>query len=85
MQEIGRMRKEQMSSSQYLHAANALSGSNLISELKALRQRKHDLERHMNNLQDSRKQLMDVSFSFLLTVNSFPIAYSVLVFDDTRQ
>jgi len=56
------MRRDQMSSSQLLlHSTNSLPSPNLLSELKALRQRKNDLEQHMNTLQDNRKQLMDVS------------------------
>jgi cell division protein FtsB len=55
------MRRDQMSSSQLLHSTNSLPSPNLLGELKALRQRKSDLEQHMNTLQDNRKQLMDVS------------------------
>ncbi|OQV20688.1 Dystrobrevin alpha [Hypsibius exemplaris] len=60
LREISRMRRDQMSSSQLLlHSTNSLPSPNLLSELKALRQRKSDLESHMNTLQDNRKQLMD--------------------------
>lgn len=31
----------------------------LMSELRALRNRKHELESHLTSLQDSRRQLMD--------------------------
>lgn len=63
MREINRMRRDQMTNSQLLHSASTVPSSNLLGELKALRMRKQELEQHMNTLQDSRKQLMDVSLS----------------------
>ncbi|XP_055327399.1 dystrobrevin beta-like [Paramacrobiotus metropolitanus] len=59
MREIAKMRRDQITNSQLLHSTTSLSSANLLSELKALRIRKYELEQHMNTLQDSRKQLMD--------------------------
>nr|XP_018904792.1 PREDICTED: dystrobrevin beta-like isoform X2 [Bemisia tabaci] len=54
MREIARLRRQQE-----LEGANCLDGDpELVSELKELRQRKDDLERHLAALQDSRRHLM---------------------------
>ncbi|VVC99978.1 unnamed protein product [Leptidea sinapis] len=52
MREIARLRRQQ--------EAEAGSGTAppLVSELRALRQRKDELEGHLSSLQESRKQLM---------------------------
>lgn len=47
----------------------------LMSELRALRNRKHELEAHLTSLQDSRKQLMVQleGLMKLLKVNNYHI------------
>jgi len=49
----------------------------LMSELRALRNRKHELESHLTSLQDSRRQLMDQleGLMKLLKVNNLNNVY----------
>lgn len=53
----------------------------LMSELRALRNRKHELEAHLTSLQDSRRQLMSQleGLMKLLKVNNFVI-YCILFY-----
>jgi len=50
----------------------------LMSELRALRNRKHELESHLTSLQDSRRQLMDqleglMKLLKVINLNNIPI------------
>ncbi|XP_062530342.1 dystrobrevin beta isoform X1 [Bombyx mori] len=54
MREIARLRRQQEAEA----GAGSTSAPPLVSELRALRQRKDELEGHLSSLQDSRKHLM---------------------------
>lgn len=53
----------------------------LMSELRALRNRKHELEAHLTTLQDSRRQLMVQleGLMKLLKVNNYDICKCVII------
>lgn len=53
----------------------------LMSELRALRNRKHELESHLTSLQDSRRQLMDQleGLMKLLKVNNLNNVLSIYI------
>lgn len=54
MREIVRLRKQQEQEDALQNEQNPT----LLNELRALRQRKEELESHLSNLQESRRELM---------------------------
>lgn len=77
MREIVRLRKQQ---EQEDALQNEQQNPTLLNELRALRQRKEELESHLSTLQESRRELMVQLEALMKMLKVYSFSFYIIIF-----